>query len=184
MTNATFSATMTAADIFLNGIDSTARFAIKAARFAWPIAKTAGIIMLAIAIFLGLKAFEAGEAFGQWCDRLVAESQRVKIAGYLMSAIDEPQGQSSDEILAEWKDKVAHMATVVEYADSHDVPDWYKEAVAQAVDTLNAVEKYRQVEAWSALSGYTIRELKKMASEAKIKGYPKMTKAELIKALA
>jgi Rho termination factor, N-terminal domain len=194
MTNATFSATLTAADTLLNGIDSTARFALKATRYtvkaaraAWPVIKIAAMLMLAIAIFLGFKTYEMGGSFRLWCDRLVEQSLEVRIAGYLMPApekADDMPAPSSEEILAEWQEKAAHMVTVVEYAETNHVPDWYKEAVAQAVDALNAVEEFRQVEAWTELSGYTIRELKKMASKAKIKGYPKMSKAELIKTLA
>lgn len=238
MTNATLSATLTVTDILLNGIDSTARFTVKAIRFTikaaraiWPVIETVGILVLAIALYLGFKTYETGVAFRQWCDRLVADS--LKPTALLMPAIDTDDAATADapdseDILTEWQDKaaqVAHMATVVEYAATHKVPDWYKEAVdmavdelnatdaaptpytleelvelskqpdaelpdwekeaiAQAIDTLKMVEEYRQVEAWTDLSGYNIRELKKMASAAKIKGYNKMTKAQLIRAIA
>lgn len=186
MTNATLSATLTAADTLLNGIDSTARFALKASRFtvkaaraAWPVIKIAGMLMLAIALFLGFKAYEMGEAFRIWCDRLVEESLQVRIAGYLMPATDAAEADdmptpSAEEILAEWQVKAANMQVVMQNAlNTIDT------AIAEVVE-LKRVSTEPQTD----LSGYTIRELKKMASKAKIKGYPQMPKAELIKALA
>lgn len=142
-----------------------------------------------------------------WLNQLVEDSSSKPQVYLLMpSSVDTdntadanvPNVPNVDAILAEWQNKAA--LTVPE------LPDWYKEAVAQPADRAIATdeeilaadeaiahdlevddrssEEMGQTDTWITLSGYTIRELKKMASEAKIKGYPKMTKAELILALS
>ncbi len=150
---------------------------------------------------------------GAWLNQLVEDSLRSPQVYLLMPATDTLDTQSNDvpnvpnadAILAEWQERAAHMQSVVEYTETHSVPDWYKEAVALATDALQTVDaaipcgmrtaahdlevadrdrSVGQADTWIALGGYTIRELKKMASEAKIKGYPRMTKAELILALS
>jgi Rho termination factor, N-terminal domain len=184
------------------------------------------IVAIAIAL-LGLLAL-LGWALAithavAWLNKLVEDS--LAKPRLLMPAVDTVDADvpNSDAILAEWQERAAHMQSVVEYAETHSVPDWYKEAVALATDALQTVdaaipygmrtaaevddlkkaipcgmrtaahdlevddrssEEMGQTDTWIAISGYTIRELKKMASDRKISKYSNMSKAELILALS
>jgi Rho termination factor, N-terminal domain len=148
-----------------------------------------------------------------WLNQLVEDSLESPQVYLLMPTTDTdntadanvPNVSTADAILAEWQNKAALTAP--------ELPDWDKDAVAQAADRaittdeeilaadeaisealclspahdLEVDDRDRsvgQTDTWIALSGYTIRELKKMASDRAISKYSNLTKNELILALS